>query len=185
MNAAMRGHQEQSRPKSDIRRCRESSLGNPARSVCAIRMAPAVTIRADTIYTAEHLRTLFSEEVFGRVTARCPSIQGCYHGGMWMDTVRQVLSGEKNSANSGGQGSGHALLLLQEAAEYLRMSERSLRRKVDAGLVEYVDWNHEEGGNRDLRFRLAALDRFILSSSVPAAGHAMPRSPEVSRRART
>jgi excisionase family DNA binding protein len=118
-----------------------------------------VTICDHAIYHCTHLQRLLPNGLWERVSRSCVPIDGWYHG----TAINHTLACRVNRAPE-NHVLNHALYDLHEAAAYLNISERTLRRKLDAGQVEYVDFG--SAGNKMPRFTKKALDGLITSATV-------------------
>lgn len=132
----------------------------------------ALAFREDTLYTKHYISMILPGGLLAAVISKCVSCEGYYHGAAINSVLKDLLAPTLfRSSASAIEGTAPTLSQYSDfaqAAAYLNMDQRTLRRKVDLGLVEYIDYNRAVGGNRDMRFTKAALDKFVIDSTVPA-----------------
>lgn len=113
------------------------------------------------LYTAEDLRRLLPSTLARIVIARCRMIDGILIGQAVIDILTRTFLEQADVVvtPAGGDRDQNEFMTLEEAAAYLRVSARTIRRMVEAGTITAQNLAGAGSKKALFRFSKAQLDR--------------------------
>jgi len=123
--------------------------------------AAPIEIVSGRLYSAEDLHHLLPPTLARIVIANCRMIDAVVIGQAVIDLLTRTFLEQVDvvSPSAGGDRAKDELMTLEEAAEYLRVSERTIRRMVDAGTITAQNLAAPGSKKALLRFTKDQLDR--------------------------